>query len=313
VVGSAALLVLLLRRVAIAELVATLGHGLDNWPLVIVAFLLPGLGLWIAALRWQTLLTGHGARLPIATLGTAMLVGTFFNQFLPSTVGGDVVRSWWISQRLDSGTVSLTIVVLDRALGMIGICFVAFAASLLQPSIAWGLPAFWVAMAAGALALLGLAVLPSRRLAVVGQRIASNPRLARFRERLGCAHDALQTSTERRSRLFFAILLSMLAQGVIIAQYVILAIALDLDVSLMGLAMLVPVVTLIALIPVTINGIGLREGTLSLLGAQFGVTPVSAITMAWLAMLGGTGYAVVGGLLHLHGQRPLPPSITKGT
>ena len=99
----------------------------------------------------------------------------------------------------------------------------------------------------------------------------------------------------------------MAIQILIIIQYKVLAVALGIDVSPWGLAVVIPIVTVVALIPVTINGIGLRESSLAVLGAMLGLTVADAVALGWLVWAAALFYGVVGGFVHLLGRRTRSP------
>ena len=73
--------------------------------------------LAIATWRWRLLLETLGVDAPLRRLGSSYLVATFFNNFLPSNIGGDVVRVRDGSRLTGSTTASLAVVGIDRILG----------------------------------------------------------------------------------------------------------------------------------------------------------------------------------------------------
>ncbi len=302
---SAGLLWFVLRNVEYSALAANLELVARRWPIVIAALLLPALGLVVAAVRWQFLLAGYGDRPPVRTLISAQLVGGFFNLFFPSTLGGDVARSWWVARPLGSSVASLTVVGLDRAIGVVGICFVAAVAAVLYPGP--GLPsagAFWTVEGVVIVGTIVLIAIGPAVLARVGTWIGSRSGLRRLERPIRLMHQAWVLSRRDTRRLFGALLMSVTLQLLIVLQYSMLAIALDVPVSPLALGVVIPVVTLITLVPVSINGIGLRETALAVLGAPFGVGAADAVAMAWIVLTGTVMYAVIGGLVYARGRRP---------
>src|SRR5512147_3051771 len=94
-------------RVRAADLV-------DLLAAILCFVLMLGLATW----RWQILLRALGAPVPIRRLTASYLVATFFNNFLPSNIGGDIVRVRDSSHVTGSTTTSLAIVAIDRILGL---------------------------------------------------------------------------------------------------------------------------------------------------------------------------------------------------
>ena len=73
--------------------------------------------LGVATWRWQLLLEALGRAAPLRSLGASYLIATFFNNFLPSNIGGDIVRIRDGSKLTGSTTASLAVVGIDRVLG----------------------------------------------------------------------------------------------------------------------------------------------------------------------------------------------------
>ena len=299
---SIGLIYVVLQQTSLGEVGAVLGSTLERWPYLAVAALLPILGTLFAALRWWVLLGGLGATPGIRALYGAILVGSFFNYFLPSTIGGDVARSWWIQRTLGSGVLSLTVVGVDRLVGLVGICAVGLIAAAFQPSLVGGLPHIWVVTAVIILGLAALAALHHPAAAVLGRWAFSLPVLRLVRDKAATAYKGLVSLRHAKWRLVAGFVFSIGLQVMIVLQFFAFSSALGSEISLAGVAVLVPVVTLVTLLPLTINGIGLRETALAVLGAAFGLTVEDAIAMAWLFLGVHLLYAVIGGLIFMLGR-----------
>ena len=122
VVVSIALLTFLFSRVDMAAL-------WDGARRASVVWLAVALGLYFinvvaSAWRWQLLLRAQGVQVPSRTLLSSYLVAGFFNNFLPSTIGGDVVRIRDTARPAQSKTLATTVVFVDRALGLMGLVLV---------------------------------------------------------------------------------------------------------------------------------------------------------------------------------------------
>lgn len=139
-VVSGALLFLLLSRVPVNEVLESLAGAFQKPLWLLGAAGLAGAGVALAVARWRTLIESTGEPAGFWPLFQAFLVGNFFNQFFPSTIGGDVARSWWMREHLGSMTRSLTVVAFDRLLGIAGICFVGLLAVIVRPDALIALP-----------------------------------------------------------------------------------------------------------------------------------------------------------------------------
>lgn len=306
------LLWLLLRKVTLAEVVEVVQTGFSRWPLLAMAFLLPLFSPLVYAMRWRMLLSVHGVTTRIPRLWEAILVGNYYNQFFPSTIGGDVMRSWWIAQRnlpppAETASsppllLSLTVVAVDRLFGVAGIYVTALVAALISPLVLEQAPSVW-----GALAFITFGLGAGVAVAVV---IAKSERVRTSLFRLGSlgaklvkSYHALAAYRGRRDLLAGALTWSVLLQGFIVLQYCLIARALQLPVPITCLALIVPVVTLVSLAPITINGIGVRENALALLAAPFGLSAGGAAVLAFSVLSIALIHASLGGLVQLRGFR----------
>lgn len=303
VITTVVLITVLLSQVSFGELHARLRGLSADWPLLVIAALLPGIGVLISAQRWRVILAGLDKAVPMAVLVRGQLVGVFFNQLLPSTIGGDLARSWWTHRNVGSHVLSLTVVAIDRLIGLIGICAVAFVAALLNPDVVATMPLFWLTGLIPVAAIGLLLVFAHPRTAIWGRRLLTLPGLRLVRDKAAIAYQGIAGLRSRWSRLCTAFALSVALMVEIVALYVLIAVAFDMPVGAGALAVLVPIVSIIAMLPVTINGIGLREGALAVLGAPFGMTMADAIVLAWTVLLLQSLYAVLGGFVYMAGRR----------
>lgn len=300
--ASAFLLFLLFRQVSMEEIADRYDALMDHWVLLAIAVSLPGIGIVLSACRWKTLLSALGGNISITFLVKGILVGGFFNQLLPSTVGGDVARAWWIRSAFGSSILSLTVVVVDRVVGLVGICVVALIAASLRPDIAASVPVVWTVVLIVGLTFALLFVPAHRKVRGWGHRLFRLPMLQVLYEKATIANQGVQGLRAAKGHLLGALGLSVLLQIEIVILFAVLAMAMGMTISPGELAVVVPLVTLVTLLPISINGIGLREASLALLGAYFGLTPADAISLAWTVLFLQMLYALIGGCIYLKGR-----------
>src|SRR4029077_16136792 len=95
-----------------------------------VPWLLAAVGVFavsttVAVWRWNLLLKTQHVEIGFRSLVGSFLIATYFNNFLPSNIGGDVVRIGDTGRHMKSKTLAATIVLMDRILGLIALVFVA--------------------------------------------------------------------------------------------------------------------------------------------------------------------------------------------
>src|SRR6202044_411995 len=122
---SAALLYLALRKVNFADLIARLDLTSAAWLALAVAITF--LQIFIGVLRWRIVSTECGAPLPLRQAMRYNVIGTFFNQTLPSSIGGDAVRLWLVARSGAGWRAATYSNFVDRAIGLIALAVIIVA------------------------------------------------------------------------------------------------------------------------------------------------------------------------------------------
>ena len=293
IVVSVGLLAWVISSAGLGELLQA-ARGAD-WRLYALAGGLALLGIVVRALRWQALLRAVGARVPFRRTLYLYFVGAFFNTFLPTGFGGDVVRVLEIGPGATSQQAAGTALV-DRLTGfmvLFALALVAlpFAAGLLPPGTA------------GLIALVAAGVLAASALLFEGHILR---RLTGWLPRsLSLAGDAwigktytVITACGRRG-VAQALLFSLWFNLQLMVENWLVARALGVDVSPWVFFMFVPITTAALLVPISIAGFGVREGLYVALFGQLGVAPAQAVALSLatygLDILSG----LVGGAIYL--------------
>jgi uncharacterized protein (TIRG00374 family) len=237
--------------------------------------------LALATWRWQLLLGALGAPAPLRRLTASYLVATFFNNFLPSNIGGDIVRVRDSSRLTGSVATSLAVVGIDRILGFGALFLLAAGAFVLAPPTVRGL--------AGARAVLvGLALLFGFLAYVffrpgIARWIMAKSRLSSLpwaQAQFETVQSAVHVFRARVGTIWVAGAASILIQALVVLYYLAVARALEVPLSARAAFLMVPLCTLLQAVPVSFNGWGLREGLFSLYFSQLGLPRESALAFS---------------------------------
>jgi uncharacterized membrane protein YbhN (UPF0104 family) len=277
------------------ELVAALAHMRFELWLAALAMLAGAQGL--SAWRWQMLARPLGFERSIRQLFSYYFIGMYFNLLLPTSVGGDVLRAWYLDGRSGRRLAALAAVFLDRFSGLLVLLALACAGVLLSPRElpAWITGFVW---STSACALLGILAVPV--LARWGGGMSQ--RLHKVR---------LALATLMAPRLLAAsTILSLGVQAGNVILVLLLGEALGAQVPLAFYWILVPMVTLLTMLPISINGTGVREGAMVLFLAPLGVAEQTAVALALLWFTVFLAASLLGGLVYLCGrfERPVMPA-----
>lgn len=299
---SCLLLVYLLRNTQLDNIWLSVKTASPLW--LFLAFFLHIVGLAITAWRWQMLLDARGSRISVWYLLRSVLIGVFFNSFLPSTVGGDVYRAFDTVKYVGSKTEAMTIVVVERLTGIFALGLFAVAALFLGFSHFGNISIVWLALGGlGVLFLLFLAAM-NHRVARTAKALFEHPEMLKIaffqkvRAKLQQIYTALLVYKHNRPVMLVAFFLAMLLQLNVILHYYCIAYALRLSVPFTYFFLVIPVVTIILMLPIFINGIGGREALFVAFFGQFGVESSTAIAFTWIAFGLVLLYGVFGGLLY---------------
>lgn len=217
-------------------------------------------------------------------------VGMFFNLFLPTGVGGDVYRCYYVARSAADWQRAIISVLADRGVGFGTMCVIAAGATLAFGRV--HLPSWMVwALAGGVVALLALVAVGLAAKGLPASIRASAPLVVEF--------------FRRPTTLVFVAGLSFVLQSLVVVVNILIAVALGLDVPVVFYFILIPLIAVATMIPVSLNGLGVREGAFVFFMAQVGVPEAQALSLAllWLVVL--IASSAIGGVVWL--ATPVPP------
>jgi uncharacterized protein (TIRG00374 family) len=270
-----------------------------NVPLLLAAASIHIFGVWISAVRWQLLLKTQDVIISQGYLSSSFLIGSFFNNILPTSIGGDIFRSVDIATKAGvSVGKSASLLVMDRFAGIISAALYAVIALFLGfatiGTTSYIIP---IAIFFAVCIILGFLLLnPSiLRLNKIVFKIKF---LSKIREKLMEVYHTFLSFKKYKLALIEALLCSLALQFGVILHYWLAAKSLGINLPLISFFFIVPVVTIIAMLPITIGGTGLRENVLVFfmvaLGAQSEKSAMASLLLfAMLIVLG-----VFGGIIY---------------
>ncbi len=259
---SLGLIAYLLSRVGMDKLAEVTSSASANYLYVLFALLLYFGAITVGSVKWQILLKAQGIGVPLGTLLSFTFVGLFFGNFLPTNVGGDLVRGYDLARHTLLPAETAISVLVDRMLGLIAFVFVAAVMALLVV-YSEGQAALWEVAVIAALVLLALcavfAIMLSGRLRDQIRRLFGISFLARLAPLYDRLSEAL--SAYRRSYAALAVCFGISVLVLTIGSVVnyLISLALGGGISLLHIFLFTPLITFVLLIPISIGGIGLNQ------------------------------------------------------
>ena len=295
---SAALIGFLLVKVDV-EAVAHQLAGIAPWAIA-VAFVLALTQAVICTERWRAVLNAIDAPLGFVVAFVIFVIGAFFSQVLPSSVGGDAVRMYKAYRAGLTVAAAVHGIVLERVATICGLAIVVavglpWFVSRVEPDVAaWMEPLvvlFGIGAIVGPVVLVLLERLPTslKRWRLVGwaARLGTDARLLFARPR----HAAWALAWSIAGHVNLSVVVYVLSIG------------LGIDVDLIDCIVLVPLILLITVLPVSIAGWGVREVSMVTAFGFVGVSEESALALSVGFGLLGALAALPGGLLWLRSDR----------
>lgn len=223
--------------------------------------------IYVSTMRWRLLLPNEFHE---KKLFSFYMIGAFFNTFLPGVIGGDAVKTYYLYKEINSGSISLSSVFMDRYIGFVSLMIMGLVSYIigfnyLKGSIVeWLLPAIILAFLIGSFVVFGLRF---------GKRIRV---LSQF-------YDYFDHYRNQKALITKTVFLSLVVQILNIISIYVITLGLGQHISLMYFFIFFPVITTISTLPISISGIGLREGTFVLLFGLVGIKPemATAMSFAW--------------------------------
>jgi len=293
---SGALIVYILWHLDWEHLLVVLGRV---HPFYFLAFLVIGIAsVLLSAKKWEILLHGAHQQVPFGHLVSYYFTGIFFSMFLPSNIGGDVKRIYDLSQDTCDAKVATSSVLMDRGTGTIALLLIVLASLAINaPFLHQSGLLVPILAACILLTLVAVAIfLPSVRRGLSWLFRAAIP--LGLGPRLDNLYQTIYEYREKPWIMAQSMLISLLFQGISVLIGYLCAAALQLSLPLVHFISFIPLITLLSMLPVSINGIGIQDGAFVLFFGKVGVVPAEAFSMSLLFHAYRMMVGLVGGLVY---------------
>lgn len=295
------LLVVLFREVDLETFLTALSR--NTAAALIGALALLVVQAWLSALRWMAAARTYGHPLPMGRASVLFLSSLFYNQVLPSTVAGDAVRIFGAHRAGAPMRAAIAGVVLDRLLTVVVLATLAGVSFLVAPEriLASTVNTMLFVGCLGFLIAVAFAAPIARRVSRYLLKDLCDKLVQHYTVALGILHPP------RRGLYIFALstVIHLLSIGVLY----ILEVDLDVGVPFWTFCWSMPVVLLLALVPIAVNGWGVREGAMVAVLAPLGVPVTTAVAISvtygilqFILAVGSGGISLIGlsrqGLAH---------------
>ena len=254
----------------------------------------------VSIVRWHLLLEVAGAAVGWGRTAQLIFSGLFFNSILPGVMGGDVMRAYWAARDAPQARAAAVVsILLERVLGLTATVVVG--AVLIIPR--WAELNNHPVTHAGATAFLIVAALLTVILILLGNpasgRWLAGDHVAGWRKVAGEGAQACHICLTHPVGAGVGLGLSILSQLLLVCLFFSVSRAVNLQADFWQLASVLPMVVMVTVLPITWNGLGLREAAFATFLGVFGVATTQSVAIS----LGGFAvilmWNLVGGLVYL--------------
>lgn len=225
------------------------------------------LAQFVSSIRWKLLLT---EAFSIRRLFSLYMIGSFFSSFLPGIIGGDAVKAYYLNKDAKKLSLTLASIFMDRYIGytsliVIGMTSFPFAFRYFgESTYKWIVPMIFTAFIIGSFLFFGLRI---------GKRFKG---VADF-------YDYFSYIRTKKNILLKAFLLSLVIQSLIFLMIIILDFGMGNNVPLVVLCVFLPIIVTVTSMPISVSGLGVREGAFMILLALIGIKPEisTALSLTW--------------------------------
>lgn len=296
---SGFLIYLVLHGIDVKQTLAAMQSA--NKIVLVLAFSINLPTIFLRTLRWRLLLKTKPVDIPLSILFKSLMVSMFFDNILPSIVGGDAVRiydSWRFG--IDKAY-ALAVIIIDRLLGILSLILFSFCGLWYSVSLAENLSfiSLWIILGGiGTILVLWIIFMFPQKVAGLFTHFQLSI-IVKFQSLVGKIIDAFSSFHGRKDVLAQAFVLSLILQAGVIIQYFIIGKALDLQIHFVDYLLLIPLSIFIMMAPVSINAIGVREHVFVFFLSILGVSQPVSIAFAWLGFAFVILRGVLGGLVYV--------------
>ena len=265
----------------------------------------------VSALKWKVLVDFLGGTTSLLKLYGLYLVGYYTNLLLPSYLGGDVVRSYYVGKSVGQSSAAAA-TVLERYTGIVAVIILALISSFILDSVNWVMR-LWILLLCLGILFISVVTL-SKKFSLLVRKIpfgksSSAQKIFNTFDKLT---DGFRLVASNRNLLLEVFLLSFLFHGLTVINTLACAYAVGWqNPPFWGLSMVIPTILIISAIPVSPQGIGIQEGAFVFFLTHVGATAEQALGIALILRAKSYVLAIFGGGLYHLGSKLLLSSNSK--
>ena len=253
------------------------------------------IGSWL----WARLLRAQGVSIPYPKAASYYFVGLFFNNFLPSNIGGDIARISDAAKHADHVSPVFSATLMDRLIGVVSIGFLAVVASIAALHRLHLYAIYWTTLVVFLLAVAFFASIFNRGILEAFERPFRAIGAQKIERAIARLMDDLHGFRSEGRALAAAFVASTLVQISRIYVHYLVGLALGVRISLAYYFLFVPVLAALISLPISLNGLGVREGAAVVLFQLAGLSREQSFSIPFLTYMLAVMISLLGGFIFI--------------
>ena len=253
--------------------------------------------IFMMAYRLKIIFVGENLKISFWRAIQLTYVGYYFNNFMPTAVGGDIVKAHYASLENKEKAKSYASVLMDRLLGLYTFSVVAAVALIIDNGKTQLETVKFIVFALLLMGAIGFIIITNSKVAAVIEKMFAKFKMLKLGEKLSSIYSIVQDYKNRRGVIIKSFLISVIAQGLYFAAVYLFFLSLGVKVSMANIFLIMPIVIFISMIP-SIGGLGVREGAIVAFFSPLAGKDV-AFAVSILVLFGLLLISIIGGIIYL--------------
>ncbi len=267
--------------------------------ILFLGFLILFSGYVFALFRWQMLLKAVKIHLPLKRVIISFSGGVFLNLFLPSTIGGDLMRSVDLTAHTKQPKKIVTTILLDRLSGYTGMALLVLVSFAFGFRFAWERSVILSIAVITTLLIVILLSLFNKHVYIAISRLLHSPYAGRIRSRIRSLHKEIYYFKRHKSVIVNNLLVSILIQITVPLAFFMIALSMGIRQNVIYFFVFLPIISAITLLPISIGGLGLRDAAVVYFFTKVGLAKDMALAMSLINFCFIFIFGVIGGLVYV--------------
>lgn len=275
-------------------------------PLLLLALLIFFLNYTLCLFRWQMLLKTVNIHIPLKRIIISFSGGVFFSLFLPSTIGGDIMRSIDLAAHTKKPREVIATILLDRLSGYVALVIVALLALLAGWRLVQDFSTLLAVSVITGVLIAILLVLFNKFIYSKVNKFLHSPNAGKIRGAIKNLHQEIHVFQHHKKVIIKNLALSILVQVISPLTFYIIALSVGVRINIIYFLVFLPIIGAVTMLPISIGGLGLRDAMTIFFFAKAGVGKDLSFAMSLLNFSFILIYSAIGGLIYvltLHHRR----------